>query len=184
MVTGDWTAFWYHGRTCLWRSLEPWFSKASSKRLFVDSSENNDKKNLKNLLNNGSQGVPLSFGFEFGKKNRWKKCVIQIRRQFDEKKSYLLGHPVHPQKSFSKSRFWLVTWSTLMLICLLRGWHSACCLSNQAGFSIDTLEPEVDMDGLWSLPDPYPEELADNLRTARCQWLLTFRLLLGSVSVS
>jgi hypothetical protein len=34
----------------------------------VDSSENNDKKNLKNLLNNGSQGVPLSFGFDFGKK--------------------------------------------------------------------------------------------------------------------
>ena len=51
----------------------------------MDSSENNDKKNLKNLLNNGSQGVPLSFGFDFGKRTGEKKCVIQIRRQFDEK---------------------------------------------------------------------------------------------------
>jgi len=33
----------------------------------VDSSENNDKKNLKNLLNNGLLGVQLSFGFDFRK---------------------------------------------------------------------------------------------------------------------
>ena len=55
----------------------------------MDSSENNDKKNLKNLLNNGLLGVQLSFGFDFGKdlnaKNGGKKCAMQIRRQFDEK---------------------------------------------------------------------------------------------------
>ena len=64
----------------------------------MDSSENNDKKNLKNLLNNGSQGVPLSFGFDFGKKTGEKKCVIQIRRQFDEKKILFVGTPGTPPK--------------------------------------------------------------------------------------
>ena len=59
----------------------------------MDSSENNDKKNLKNLLNNGLLGVPLSFGFDFGKdlnaKNGGKKCAMQIRHQFDEKKNLI-----------------------------------------------------------------------------------------------
>ena len=68
----------------------------------MDSSENSDKKNLKNLLNNGSQGVPLSFGFDFGKdlnaKNGGKKCAMQIRHQFDEKKILFVGTPGTPPK--------------------------------------------------------------------------------------
>ena len=67
----------------------------------MDSSENNDKKNLKNLLNNGLLGVPLSFGFDFGKnlnaKNGEKNAQFKFAANLT-KKILFVGTPGTPPK--------------------------------------------------------------------------------------